>query len=266
MSRILAAAAFGAVLTAVWLAPSLRGTQEDEGITPGAFRRKAEFHFVRIEYTDAARSRRRFGGMGRGWWQVDWPEADFHFAQGIRRLTKIDVGEGHHFRLTDPQLFEHPWVYATQAAYLDLSKAEMDRLREYLFRGGFLVLDDFHGPDDWEAFRAWISQVLPEFPIVEIENSDPVTRVVYEIKERVFIPGLRHLRPGPGGTVVAQPQYTPPIWRGIYDNKGRLMVAINFNMDVGDAWEHADLPEYPEQMTTLAYRFGINYIVYSMTH
>ena len=59
---------------------------------------------------------------------------------------------------------------------------------------------------------------------------------------------------------------TPPIWRGIHDEKGRLLVAINFNMDVGDAWEHADLPAYPEQMTTLAYRFGINYIVYSMTH
>jgi hypothetical protein len=74
------------------------------------------------------------------------------------------------------------------------------------------------------------------------------------------------LRRGAGGGYTVAAQASPPLWRAIYDGKGRMVVAINFNMDIGDAWEHADLPQYPEAMTGLAYRFGINYIIYSMTH
>ena len=128
------------------------------------------------------------------------------------------------------------------------------------------MVDDFYGPQDWTVFRASMERVLPGRPILDIDESDSLLHVLYDIKERTFIPGLRHLRRGPGGTIVAQPQATPPSWRAIYDDKGRMVVAINFNMDVGDAWEHAYMPEYPEAMTALAYRFGINYIIYSMTH
>ena len=133
-------------------------------------------------------------------------------------------------------------------------------------RGGFLVVDDFHGPGEWEVFRTTMARVFPGQPIVDLDDGDSLMRVVYQIKERAYIPGLRHLRRGPGGRIVVQPEYTPPIWRAIHDPKGRVVVAVNFNMDVGDAWEHADLPDYPEQMTTLAYHFGINYIIYAMTH
>ena len=223
----------------------------------------AEFHFVRLEYVDLVGLRRPWG---RGWWMQDWPEADVHFTQGIRRLTRIAVGEGRHLRLTDDRLFDYPWLYATQVGYWDLSNAETARLREYLLRGGFLVVDDFFGPDDWEVFRLTMERVFPGRPIVEIEDDHAMMRVLYDIKERVQIPGLRHLRVGPRGTSLVNLQGTPPHWRAIYDYEGRLVVAINFNMDIGDAWEHADLPEYPEPMTGLAYRFGINYIIYSMTH
>ena len=221
----------------------------------------AEFHFIRVEYTDLYASRRR-----RGWWMQDWPAAEIHFAQGIRRLTLIDVGEGRHVPLTDDRIFEYPWVYATQVGYWDLSEAETDRLREYLLRGGFLMVDDFYGPQDWEVFRQSMLRVFPERPIVEIEEGDAVLHVLYDVDQRIQIPGLRHLWRGPGGGTMVQPNDTPPHWRGIYDDQGRLLVAINFNMDIGDAWEHADMPEYPEPMTALAYRFGINYILYAMTH
>jgi hypothetical protein len=228
------------------------------------FPQNAEFHFLRLEYRDLPYLRRPWG---RGWWMQDWPEADAHFAQGIRRLTRIDVGEGKHVPLTDNRVFDFPWIYATQAAYMDLSDLECARLRVYLDRGGFLVVDDFHGPREWESFREWISRVLPARTITDIDfERDPLMKIVYEIKEKNYIPGLRHLRRSAGGGIVVQPQEIPPAWRAIHSDDGRMLVAINFNMDIGDAWEHADLPEYPEAMTGLAYRFGINYIIYSMTH
>jgi hypothetical protein len=111
--------------------------------------------------------------------------------------------------------------------------------------------------------------VLPNHPILDIADSDSVMHVLYDIqeKDKTFIPGSRHLRRGPGGTVqIVQPPGTKPAWRAIYDDNNRMVVAVNYNTDVADAWEFADVPYYPEAMTTLAYRYGINYVIYSMTH
>jgi hypothetical protein len=229
------------------------------------FERKAsaEFHFLRMEYRDHPRARRSWG---RGWWMQDWPEAEMHFNQGIRRMTRIDVGEIRHAGLHGNGIFEYPWIYATQVGWWDLSDDETRQLGDYLRRGGFLVVDDFFGPADWSHFAGTMARVLPDRPIEDMRDNDPVMNMVFEIKERVFIPGLRHLRDrGPNGVVI-EPTGQPPAWRAIYDERGNILVAINFNVDVGDAWEHADMPEYPEYMTSLAYRFGINYIVYAMTH
>jgi hypothetical protein len=222
-----------------------------------------EFHFIRIEYVDLPGARR---GWGRGWWRQDWPAAEIHFAQGVQRLTRIDIGEGLHLPLTDDRIFDFPWAYATQVGYWDLSDGETARLREYLLRGGFLMVDDFYGPQDWAVFQETMQRVFPDRPILDLDEGDPVLHVLYDIDQRTQIPGLRHLGIGRGGATFVQADLPPPIWRGVFDDKGRLLVAVNFNMDIGDAWEHADMPEYPEPMTALAYRFGINYIIYSMTH
>lgn len=235
------------------------------------FPSRAEFHFIRMEYTDIFQSGRaqggfRFAGGGRGWWRQDWPAAEIHFAQGIRRLTRIDTGVGRHMHLKDDRIFDHPWLYATQVGWWDLSDLEIRRLREYLNRGGFLVVDDFHGFEDWELFRQSMLRLFPGALIEELDPDHPAMNLHYQIKERTYIPGLRHLRRAPGGGITVQPQAVPPTWRGIHDERGRLLVAINFNMDIGDAWEHADMPEYPEAMTSFAYRLGLNYIIYSMTH
>jgi hypothetical protein len=147
-----------------------------------------------------------------------------------------------------------------------LSGAETKRLGEYLRRGGFLVTDDFYGAAEWEVFRSTMERALPGAAILDIEEDDPAMHVLYDIRDRVQIPGLRHLRRGPGGTITVDMGGFTPQWRAIRDPRGRIVVAVNFNMDVGDAWEHADMPEYPEAMTSLAYRFGINYVVYAMTH
>jgi hypothetical protein len=248
-----------------------RPPDSEESIGPP---KPAEFHFLRVEYTDLPQFHRRWGfasrdGMGSGWWLVDWPAADNHFTAGVGRLTRIDTGDPRHVRLTDDKLFDYPWIYATQTGWWGLTDAETARLREYLLRGGFIVTDDFWGPEQWEIFRRTMERVLPGTPITDIAETDPVMHVLYDIeeKDRTFIPGSRHLRRGPGGgAVVRQPEGTEPAWRAMNDPQGRMVVAANFNTDVGDAWEFADVPYYPEAMTRLAYRYGINYIIYAMTH
>lgn len=261
-------------LALVGLAQRYRSQAREEEGPPPVFPSGAEFHFIRVEYTDLPEYHRRFGfasraATGEGWWLVDWPDADNHFSLGVQRLTRVDTGDPRHFRLTDNQLFDHPWVYATQTGWWDLSDAETARLREFLMRGGFLVVDDFWGAEAWEVFRRTMARVLPNKPITDLAESDAVMHVLYDIeeKDRTFIPGTRHLRMGPGGNVVVQqPPGTAPAWRAMYDDKNRMVVAVNFNTDVGDAWEYADSPYYPEPMTALAYRYGVNYVIYSMTH
>ena len=255
------------------LAQRYRPQAREEGPQP-VFPAGAEFHFIRLEYTDLPEHHRYFGrasrgATGEGWWLVDWPDADNHFTMGVGRLTRVDTGDPRHFRLTDNQLFDNPWIYATQTGWWDLSDAETARLREFLLRGGFLVVDDFWGADAWEVFRQTMARVLPNKPITDLAESDAVMHVLYDIeeKDRTVIPGTRHLRIGPDGSVVVQlPLDSTPAWRAMFDDKNRMVVAVNYNTDVGDAWEYADSPYYPEPMTALAYRYGINYIIYSMTH
>ena len=217
-----------------------------------------EFHFARMIYTDAP-GYQRFAG---GWWQQDWPRAETHLLESVRRLTRVNAGEPVAVQLTDDSLFDYPWLYATQVGYWQLSDEEIARLREYLLRGGFLMADDFWGENERAQFEASMTRLFPERPIVEIKGDDAVLHVVFTIDKFTQIPGLRHVR-GWGGNLQSLP---PPRWRGIYDDQGRIMVAMNYNQDVGDSWEEADTPDYPEPMTALGYRFGINYIVYSMTH
>jgi hypothetical protein len=223
----------------------------------------SEFHFARLEYTEAG----SFGGViALGFlpqWAVDFPEAEEHFTQGVRRLSNIDIGEdARMLRLEDDALFNYPWLYAVEVGHWYLSDEEAARLREYLTRGGFLMVDDFHGPSQWAVFMESMTRVFPDRPVVDIPDDDPVLHVVFDLDEKVQIPGIRPLFMGVtyeyGGKV--------PHWRGIYDDDGRLMVVINHNMDLGDSWELADEPAYPEHLTTLGYRFAVNYAVYSMTH
>jgi hypothetical protein len=251
------------------------GFTRDTGPRPD-FPREGEFHFIRLEYTDLPQMHRGFGfasrdGRGEGWWIVDWPDSDDHFSLGVGRLTRLNVGEPRHFPLEDDRLWDHPWIYATQTDRWGLSNRETARMREYLMRGGFLVTDDMWGPNpmSWEIFRGTMDRVLPGRAITDIALGDSVMHVLYDIEEKdlTWIPGTRHLYRGAGGHVeLHQPEGTAPSWKAIYDDHNRMVVAVNYNTDIGDAWEYADSPEYPEAMTALAYRYGINYLIYSMTH
>ena len=221
-----------------------------------------EVHIARLIY----QSRARAGwGPGRAWWRIDWPEAEDHFLAGVKRYTAMDVApDSVHVSLLDDAVFEHPWLFAQQPGRWQLSAEETSRLGEYLRRGGFLVVDDFHGPDDWAVFAQAINAALPGRPFVDLDT-DVLLNILYSLDQQTQIPGRRHLVPSADGMQVRMP-YGPPRWRGVYDEDGRLAVAINFNMDTGDAWEHADDADYPVEMTSFAYRVGINYLVYALTH
>ena len=218
----------------------------------------AEFHFARLWYNQNPSSRRGWGGG----WRTDYADAEYHLMQGINRLTRVDgksvewSGEGGRIiQLTDDRVFDYPWLYAVEVGQWYLSDSEAARMREYLDRGGFLIVDDFWGPYEWSVFVESMLRVFPDRPIVELGEDHALLHVLYDLDQRTQIPGRGGNRRG-----------TVPHWRGIFDDENRLVVAINFNMAMGDAWEHADDPWYPEPYTALAYRFAVNYLIYSMTH
>lgn len=207
-------------------------------------------------------------GPGRPWWRIDWPEAEEHFLGGVSRYTMIDsAADSVHVQLHDESLFDYPWLFVQQAGRWHLDDASALRLGEYLRRGGFLLADDIHGPGDWSVFTEVMQRVLPEYSIEDIESRDAVVSILYDVDQRVQIPGRRHIvnNDAQRGYQVQMP-HSPHRWRGIRDANGHWIVAINFNMDMGDSWEHADDPYYPLTMTSMGYRLGMNYIIYAMTH
>ena len=217
-----------------------------------------EFHFTRMYYPGNSYDR----GWRGGSWTTDYPEAEVHFTMGVGRLTRVDIGQARMLKLADDTIFNYPWLYAVEVGRWYLDETDAARLREYLNRGGFLMVDDFHGTLQWASFMESMQRVFPDRPVVEISDQHEVFHVLYDLDQRIQIPGIAALARGR----TYEQDGVQPHWRGIYDDTGRLVVAINFNMDLGDAWEHADNPSYPEAMTTLAYRFAVNYVVYSMTH
>ena len=237
---------------------------------PPDYMEPAEWVFARLMYPPVAYGygyRRRGGGdwtRGASSWTIDYPRSDRHLAEAVRRLTRIDarsveqpvnLGDG-------DDVFYWPWLYAVEVGHWDLTDAQTQKLREHLLRGGFLMVDDFHGTQEWAVFIASMKRVFPDRPIVEIENSDPIFHTLFDLTDRFQVPGAQFLYTGR----TYEWDGVEPHWRGIYDDKGRVMVAICQNMDLGDSWEHADTPEYPEKYTGMGTRIGINYIVYAMTH
>ena len=220
---------------------------------------EAEFHMARLAYATrggCAGSR----GFCNPWWAIDYPLAEAHFLPAVERMTNIEVApDSRHITVDDEYLFDYPWLFLQQPGrgYWMPEGEDLERLREYLARGGFLVLDDFHGEGEWQEVREAMATLLPGRPIVDTPEDDPLHHILFDLDKRTQIPGERHLYSGMEG---------PPHWRGIYDDRGRLMVALNHNSDMGDAWEHADDPRYPAPMTGTAYRFGVNYVIYAMTH
>ena len=235
-----------------------RFSQEDNLPLPPDAAEKTEFAFARLRYPS-------LGGRyyRRSNWSTDYPKADRQFVQGVRRLTRLhtrSVEEVVGFE--GDKIFDYPWIYAVEVGHWQLDEEDAGKLRDYLLRGGFLMTDDFHGSMEWEVFLASMRRVFPDRAIVDIPDDDPIFHTIYDIEERYQVPVVGYIYTG---RTYEQDGYKPE-WKGIYDDDGRLMVAICHNMDLGDAWEWADEPRYPEKFASLAYRLGINYIIYAMSH
>jgi hypothetical protein len=242
---------------------------------PPDYQEKTEWAFARLMFPGGGFDDGyypRFQGdyrLGLSLWTQDYPRADRHFSLAVRRLTRIHVRSVEQVvDLDSGDVYNWPWIYAVQVGEWGLTQPEARVLRDYLLRGGFFMADDLHGQYEWEVFARSMHMTFPDRPIVEIPDEDAAFHTVFDLNDRMQVPGWAHLRQG----------YKHPIhangpedgkgahWRGIYDDKGRLMVAVSYNSDIGDAWEWADDPRYPEQYSALAIRLGINYIVYAMTH
>lgn len=199
---------------------------------------------------------------GSSLWTQDFPRADRHFSEAVRRLTRVHVRPVEQTVNLDDgdQVYNWPWLYAVQVGEWGITDEEARKLRDYLLRGGFFMADDLHGTVEWQVFQESMKRVFPDREIVEIPDTDPIFHTVYDLDDRYQIVGYQHLGEGhKSDGYVAR-------WRGIYDDKGRVMIAISFNSDIGDSWEWADSPEYPERYSALGVRLGVNYIVYAMTH
>jgi len=256
------------VLTAVTVlgaAQSRNGTRrwaqyeyemQDPAEDPPDAYQEAEFAFARLRY-------RSYGGRRRPSWGTDSNKAERQFVRGVRRLTRIHTRSVEEIIDVDSdEIFNWPWLYAVEVGHWELSEAQAKRLRTYLDRGGFLMVDDFHGSYEWSVFLASLQRVFPDRPVVEVANEDEIFHVFYDLNERFQVPGLQYVYSGR----TYERDGVVPQWRAIYDDKGRIQVAICHNMDLGDAWEWADSPRYPEPFASLAFRIGINYVIYPMTH
>ena len=234
---------------------------------PPDWNEKAEWAFARLMFPPGWNDgyRGRFDGdwrLGLSLWTQDYPKADRQFARSVRRLTKIQVRSVEEAVNPDDdgEIYNWPWIYAVQVGEWGITPAQGKKLRDYLLRGGFLMADDFHGTLEWSVFEKSMQLVFPDRPIVEIPDSDPIFHTVFDLTQRYQITGAEHLRVGykNDGRVAH--------WRAIYDDKGRIMVAISFNSDIGDSWEWQDDPRYPVKYSDLGIRIGVNYVVYAMTH
>jgi len=224
------------------------------------------------EKTEWTRARLRYpsiygGGLQYDYnWTIDYPRSDRHLLQGVRRLTRIHTRSVEQVVDLDGtnDIYNWPMLYAVEVGHWDLPVDQAKQLREYLLRGGFLMVDDFHGDQEWAVFAASMNRVFPDRPIVDIPNDDQIFHTVYDLNERFQVAGAQYFRSG--RTYEKGESGRPDHWRAIYDDKGRVMVAIRHNMDLGDAWEWSDDPEYPEKWAGLAYRIAMNYFIYDLTH
>jgi len=192
-------------------------------------------------------------------WSHDYPEAGLHFSKILAELSKLQVvlDENEYiFGFDDPNLFKYPFAYLCEVGYMHLEDAEIAGMREYLLRGGFLLVDDFRGQRDMDNFLFYVRRALPEFEMKPLDIKHPIFNCFFSIKSLDVRPIYNYRG---GGSL--SPQFL-----GLEDKHGRLMMIINYNYDVSDFWQWSNDPFQPIEDTNSAYKFGVNYVFYALTH
>ena len=232
------------------------------------------FTFVRIRYSSG-------GGYGRGWerWATDYPDSDLNFSYRLQELTSLQVhrefevrGEGKVIELTDDALFDYPFIYIVEPGGLYFYEPEVEALRKYLLNGGFLMVDDFWGDDEWYNFYHQIKRVFPNRELKDLEYDHPIFHLVYDLEDMPQIPAINAAWAGQATGQTWERSWDPttrePHYRAIYDDQDRMMAIICHNTDLGDGWEREGEDEwyFREFSEKKAYPLGINIVVYAMTH
>ena len=214
------------------------------------------FTFARIQYTS----------YGRYGWRTDYPDADLNLSYRLQEMTSLKVDpDGVVLSLTDPKLFDYPFIYMVEPGGLRFNQAEVERLREYLNRGGFMMVDDFWGEAEWENFAFEMRRVFPDKQPVDLPLSHPIFNIVYKIKEKPIVPSIHSYR---RGWRTERSDANEAHYRAIVDDQDRVMVMICHNTDLGDGWERegVDLGYFKTYSERFAYPLAINIITYAMTH
>ena len=262
-ARIPLAAAAGLLL---WLVASIVAPPADAQVAGAPDSRFAglQWTFARVRYTAWTQLPLRVSGPEDEPWFIDAPAAEQNLSRRIRTVTSIHVNDPVAITLEDPSLWSYPWIYIVEPGTMRLKDAEVPILREFLLRGGTLTFDDFHGPIEWANLEREMQRVFPDRKIVDIPNDHPIFSCFYQLDGFPQTPGLGSFLQGrtweKGGYVGTL--------RAIMDDRGRAMVLINWNTDMGDGWEWSNAAEFPGYVkyTAQAYRMQINEVIYSLTH
>jgi hypothetical protein len=240
------------------------------------------FTFARIRYSSgggrgfAGAFGGRFGGRrGRpNAWATDTPDSDLNLSYRLQQMTTMKTSpDGRYVRLTDPELADFPFIYIVEPGSLYLSEAEAAALRKYLLNGGFLMLDDFWGAAEWDNMAGELKKVFPERAFAELPPDHPIYRCVFQIREKGQVPNVHlgvasEFDPEHRTYEDHGPDSETPHHRGLFDDKGRLMVLATHNTDNGDGWEREGESDYyfHNFSEKIAYPLGINVMFYVMTH
>ena len=221
------------------------------------------FTFARVRY-------QRGGVWGRGGWVTDLPDSDLNLSFRLQQMTSMRVDpDGRLLRVTDPDFRDFPWVYIVEPGGLDFSDEEIVALRNYLLNGGFLMLDDFWGEDEWDNAEQVMARVLPGRSFVELPLDHPLYNCVFKIKAKGQVPNVGlGVRSQWDGVTWERPDAREVHHRAIFDDHDRLIVLATHNTDNGDGWEREGESDYyfHNFSEKIAYPLGINIIFYVMTH
>tara|TARA_B100001093_G_scaffold433085_1_gene429858 strand:- start:167 stop:1018 length:852 start_codon:yes stop_codon:yes gene_type:complete len=237
------------------------------------------FTFARVQYSSGGGrgGHGGWGGRGRGWgrggWATDYPDAELNFAFRLQQMTSLKVNpDSVVVELTQRDLFNYPFLYIIEPGRLIFMDDEVTALRKYLLNGGFLMVDDFWGDDEYDNFYYEMKRVFPDREPVELSIDHPIFHMVFDLKEKPQVPSVGHAvqayRSGYG--IVSHQGYgTEEVhYKAIFDDNGRIMCIICHNTDLGDGWEREGEDEwyFREFAEKRAYPMGINIIFYAMTH
>jgi hypothetical protein len=219
------------------------------------------FTFVRIRYNSWGRG---------GGWATDFPDSELNFSYRLQQLTSLKVSPNPIvLELTDDALFDYPFIYLIEPGSLSFTEDEVVALRRYLQNGGFLMVDDFWGEDEWSNFYQEIKRVFPDREPQELPLEHPIFHCVYDLKEKPQIPHMDFALQGRAqGITWERWDAKEPHFKAIFDDHGRMMSLIGHNTDLGDGWEREGEDEwyFREFSEKKSYPLGINIIFYAMTH